>query len=112
LTCLVTLENPGDPVPDGEGGYTDGWTALSPPTMWARINAATQRDMEDAGAEVIIGQAMFTVEMYYHPQATLQTRLRYDDPDRGERTFQIVSLRDVEEARRELQIIAAELVTP
>ena len=30
---LVTLENPGEPVPDGDGGFTSAWEALAPPRM-------------------------------------------------------------------------------
>jgi head-tail adaptor len=41
---------------------------------------------------------------------TVQTRLTYTDPDRGPRRFQVVGLRDPDEARRELAIVAAEVI--
>jgi len=111
LDTLVNLENPSDPVPDPRGTFTETWLPLSPAQVWAHIDAASQADMEQsaAGAGTIIGQALFTVDLFYHPQITLKTRLSYVDPDHGQRTFQVASLRNPDNARRELVLVVSEL---
>jgi Bacteriophage head-tail adaptor len=111
LDKLVNLESAGEPVADGTGGFTDDWQPLNPAQMWVRIDAASQADQEAAAAAggTVIGQSLFTIGLFYHPQVTLKTRLRYQDPDRGERTFQVISMRDPDTARRELTLVCAEL---
>ena len=106
---LVALENPGDPIPDGRGGFTENWTPLLPGEMWAHIDAASQADQEQVAAGTVIGQGLFAIGMYYHAGVSLLTRIRYTDPDKGPRVFQVVSVRNPDEARRELILVAAEL---
>jgi len=107
-TKVVTLENPGDPVPDGAGGYTETWAALDPPTAWVALDALSAADMERVTADTITASGTYTITLPYHPGVTVQTRLTYTDPDRGLRRFQVLGLRDPEEARRELVLVAVE----
>lgn len=105
---LVTLENPGAPVPDGAGGFTETWAALDPPTMWVHLDSLASADMERQTADTIVASGTHAVTMAYHPGVTVQTRITYTDPDRGARVFQVLGRRDPEEARRELILVAAE----
>ena len=101
----VLLENPGGSVPDGEGGYVEGWVSLDPAEVFAHINPANARDLERAAAGTVIATASHMIEILYHPGVTVQTRITY-----GTRIFQVTSVRNPDEANRELVIVAEEIV--
>ena len=75
---LVTLENPGNPVPDGDGGYTEAWTPLDPASWDCAIQAATARALENLAAGTVIAQASHIVTGRYHPGITIETRLTFN----------------------------------
>lgn len=104
----VTLENPGGTIPDGEGGYIEGWEPLDPPEMFARIAPATQTDLERAAAGTVLSTATHLIELLYHPGVSILTRLRYTAPGRNERIFQVTAVRNPDEANRELVLVAEE----
>jgi head-tail adaptor len=104
----VTLENPGGTVSDGKGGYTEGWVALDPPTMCVHIAPATASDLERAASGTVLSTASHLIELLYHPGVTILTRLRYTPTGRSERIFQVTSIRNPEEADRELVLVAEE----
>lgn len=101
----VLLENPGAPVPDGEGGYTEGYLPLVPAEVFAHINPASARDLERFAAGTVIATASHVIEILYHPGVTVQTRITY-----GSRLFQVTSVRNPDEANRELVIVAEEML--
>jgi SPP1 family predicted phage head-tail adaptor len=101
----VRLENPGAAVPDGEGGYTEGWAPLAPAEVFAHINPASARDLERFAAGTVIATASHVIEMLYHPGVTIKTRITY-----GTRQFSVTSVRNPDEANRELVIVAEELL--
>jgi head-tail adaptor len=105
---LVLLENPGPQVPDGEGGWTEGWALLNPPQMYAHLAPATQSDLERVASGTVIASATHVIGLPYHPEVTIQTRLRYSEPGRGERIFAVTALRNPDEADRELVLVAEE----
>ena len=105
---LVTLENPGGSVADGEGGYIEGWQALDPATMYVHIAPASASDLERAAAGTVLSTASHLIELPYHPGVTILTRLRYTPPGRAERIFQVTSLRNPDEADRDLVLVAEE----
>lgn len=107
----VLLTDPSGSMPDGEGGYTEGWMPLDPPNVYARINPASQADMERAAPGTTVTMVTHMVDMDYHPGVSVRTRMEYDDPDRGLRLFQFTSVRDPDEARRSLVIVAQELLS-
>ena len=49
LNRPLVLETP-ERVPDGAGGYVEGWTALG--TLWAQVEARTGRETATAGAPI------------------------------------------------------------
>jgi head-tail adaptor len=106
---FVTLDGPGVAVPDPDGGFVEGWAPLDPPTAYAYINPATARDLERAASGTVITTASHLIELAYHPGVTTAARIQYDDPEKGLRTFQITSVRNPDEARRDLVIVAEEL---
>jgi head-tail adaptor len=108
-TKFLTLDQPGGPVPDGAGGYSEAWAPLDPPSTWGSLDALTGAD-ERLTADTITAGATHAISIPYHPGVTVHTRLSYTDPDRGPRGFQIVGLRDPDESRRELVIVAAEMI--
>ena len=75
---LVTLENPGTAVPDGDGGYTQQWTPLDPPTWHVSITPATVRDLERVQAGTVASTATHLVRGRHHPQITTETRLLFN----------------------------------
>ena len=104
----VLLENPGGTVPDGEGGYIEGWEALDPPEVFARIAPASQTDLERAASGTVLSTATHLIEILYHPGVTILTRITYTAPGKGARLFQITALRNPDEANRELTLVAEE----
>lgn len=74
---LLTLAVPGPPVPDGDGGYTDGLQPLTPSTVYAEVRPATVRDLERQTAGTTIATAELIVTMPFHPQVTTQTHLTF-----------------------------------
>ena len=107
-TKVVTLENPAGPVSDGAGGFTLTWAPLDPAWAWVALDALASADMERQTADTITAGGTHAVTLPYHPGVTVKTRLTYTDPDRGARVFQVVGLRDPNEARRELVLVVAE----
>jgi head-tail adaptor len=105
---LVTLENPGEGAPDGEGGWTEGWAPLDPAEMYVSIVPATQSDLERVTSGTVISMATHIIELPYHPGVTIETRLRYSEPARPERTFAVTAIRNPDEADRELVLVAVE----
>jgi head-tail adaptor len=71
----IRLENPGPPVPDGEGGYTQSWTALNPPTAKARLEMATANKLERIGHGTVTSNATDIVSFPYHAGVTTKTRI-------------------------------------
>jgi head-tail adaptor len=89
LEHLVRFENPGPPVPDGDGGHTQGWEPLDPPEWYASIRPATVRDLERQTAGSITAVATHIVLADYHPGVTIASRVvKLDDG----RTFAVTGL--------------------
>ena len=100
----VALENPADPQPDGEGGYTEAWHALDPPTWDCAIQAASMRDIERMVAGPVQATSTHLVRGRYHPGITTETRLLF----RG-RVLQVQSVADVDERQVALILVCAEV---
>jgi head-tail adaptor len=104
----IRLENPGPPVMDGYGGYTDGWLPLNPveadgSNADASIEAASARDLERITAGTVAATATHLVRMRFHPDVTTNTRIVFRD-----RVLEIQSVQNVEERDIALILICAE----
>jgi len=90
----VRFENPGLPVPDGDGGYTVGYTPLEPQVWYASIRPASARDFENATAGTVSATATHIIETDYHAGVDIKTRVvKLDDG----RTFDVAGLANYEE---------------
>jgi SPP1 family predicted phage head-tail adaptor len=108
LDKSVVLENPsGAPVPDGDGGYTQGYTALSPSPVWASVTPATAAARERLMASSVQTDATHIVEMRYHAGVTVDTRITLD----GTRYLQVVGPpQDVDEAHVVTRVMCVEVM--
>jgi head-tail adaptor len=103
---LVTLENPGPPVPDGGGGFTETWAPLSPPTRMAEIKPATARDLERVVANAVESTASHILTMDYHAGVTTETRITF-----GTRVFTVDGLQNPDERNIDHVVACTEVVS-
>lgn len=105
----VLLENPGEPVPDGGGGYTQTYTPLDPGTVWAAIVPVSARDQERAAVGTILSTASHVVGIPWHPEVTIDTRITWTDGRSGRtRVLYVTAVRDPDERGRQLELSAEE----
>jgi head-tail adaptor len=102
---LVTFQNPGASVPDGDGGWTTTFADLTPAQWYVSIEPATARDLERVAAGTVLSTATHIVRGRYHPGVTLATRMLFDD-----RTFSITGKANVEERGITMELTAVEVV--
>jgi SPP1 family predicted phage head-tail adaptor len=101
----VTLQNPGPPVSDGDGGYTETWTDLVPPAISVKISPATAQELERVAAGTVLSTNTHIVKGPYHPQVTTKTRILYNG-----RTFSVTGGGSPDELNVELELVAVEVV--
>jgi head-tail adaptor len=78
LRRLVTLEQP-TRTADGDGGFTQTWTALSPSPVAAAVEQANANSLDKLLANATVTQATKVVRLRFHPQVTQQTRVSWTD---------------------------------
>jgi head-tail adaptor len=91
-------------VPDGDGGYTDGFADLDPP--WhAQIRPATIRDLERTTAGTIVASATHVISGRYRADAAqlIDAQMLFDG-----RTFRIAGVANVDERKIEMHLFAVE----
>jgi head-tail adaptor len=99
----VSLQNPGDPMPDGDGGYSDTWTPCTPPTKYAEILVASTANLERlAAGSVVLANVTHLVTFTYHPEVTTRTQVIVNG-----RTFNVASVsnRDLRNIEQTLQCV-------
>jgi SPP1 family predicted phage head-tail adaptor len=101
----VAVEAPGTPVPDPDGGYTEGWEPLDPPDWDCAITRATAADLERLSAGTVLSQATHVVKGNYHAGITTETRLTFDG-----RVFNVLSVVDRDERHEETDLVCGEVV--
>jgi head-tail adaptor len=105
----IALDVPGDPVPDPDGGFTEGTVPLDPPEVFARIEPATGKDAERLAGGTVLTTRSHIVTIDYHPQVDTATRIRYHDfRANRDRVFQVTAVLNPDEAGRELRLVADE----
>jgi SPP1 family predicted phage head-tail adaptor len=91
-------------VPDGDGGYIDGWADLDPP--WAvQIRPATVRDLERTTAGTIVASATHVISGRYRADAAslIDAQMLFDG-----RTFRIAGVANVDERKITMHLFAVE----
>lgn len=102
---LVTFEAPGARVPDGEGGYTEAWAPLDPPTWYIAIRPATARDLEDVTAGTTTASATHVVTGDYRADVTTKARLVHEG-----RQFEITGIANLDERDETMILLCEELL--
>jgi head-tail adaptor len=105
---LVTFEGPGVPVPDGDGGFTVGYTPLVPASAFAAIEAPAIRDLERESASTVIATQAYIMTFDPHPQVTTETRVSWLDRRGRTHTANVTGVRDPDVRPGEMQIICVE----
>ena len=103
----VVFQDPGPPVPDGKGGYSEEWTDLSPPTWFVQVQPASANDLERLTAGNVVTMASHVVRGRYHAGVSTKTRMLFDG-----RTFAITGTRTPDERKILMELTAVEMVTP
>ena len=107
LRHRVTVQNPTGSVPDGDGGYTDGWGDADPHQLDVSITPASARDLERTTAATSLATATHIVRGRWHPQITTASRLLFKG-----RTFAVIFVGNPEERDREIVLIVGEVLSP
>ena len=102
---LVRFQNPGANVPDGEGGFTQSWTDLTPATWYVSIEPASARDLERIAPNTVSSTASHIIKGDFHPQVTTKTRILF-----GARAFEVTGKQNVEERSIVMELVAVETV--
>jgi len=102
---LVSLDAPGDPVPDPDGGFTESYAPLDPATWDCAIQQASVRSLESIGAGSVVAQATHLVRGRYHPGITTQTRITFHG-----RVLNVLYVANRDERNLETDCVCAEVV--
>jgi SPP1 family predicted phage head-tail adaptor len=100
----VVLENPGAAVPDGDGGFTEGWDLIA--NLWGRVSPASAQELRQVVAGTVTALLPYLVVVPYVAGVTTQTRVTYHG-----RTFAVQAVRNVDEKNVRLEIICEERVS-
>ena len=103
---VVTLSNPGSPVPDPDGGWSETPVPLNPPTWDCSIEQASARTLESIGAGSVLAQATHLVRGRCHAGITTQTRVTF-----GSRVLSVLFVANRDERNIETDLVCAEVVT-
>jgi SPP1 family predicted phage head-tail adaptor len=102
----ITLQDPGLPVPNGDGGFTQSWVDLVPPSVSAKVAPATAADLERVGAGAVLATATYIVTLPYHPQLQTKSRVLFNG-----RIFHVVGVATPEERNVETIALCVEVVS-
>lgn len=106
----VQLDEPGKPVPDGDGGYTEGFAPLDPPQLFAMVQPASARDLERFTSGTVAATATHIVTMPFHPTVTTQTRVQWTDDANRPHTANVTGVINVDERCHTLMLTVVEQV--
>ena len=103
---VVTLDAPGPPVSDPDGGWTPTWQPLDPPRWYCSIEQPAARTLESLGAGSVVAQATHLLSGRHHPGITAQTRVTFQG-----RTLNVLWFANWEERDVLTDVVCAEVVT-
>jgi head-tail adaptor len=115
LRHRVTLDNPGPPQSDADGGVTYAWPPAGGVCLGRRLPAnvepaphrVTPEGMERPIAQTIEGVRAFSVSVRYLAGVTLQTRVTVHETP-ADRTLWVSGITDLDSRQRTLILTCAE----
>lgn len=106
LTHSASIQTPGVPAADGDGGYAHTWTEISPSPVWCSFTSAASRDLQRlAGGNATLSAATHIIEMHYHSGILANMRVVV-----GTRAFNILGIQDVDEANQMTRLFCEEVL--
>lgn len=106
LSALVTIER-NTPTSDGEGGFVDAWAADPPGGVWAMVRPVSGAERFEANRVTPGNGCRFVVrwrgDVNGAPYYSARDRITYNG-----RTYGVVSVIDIEDRQRYLEIMAEE----
>jgi hypothetical protein len=111
LRQVATLENPGPPVMDGDGSYTQSYVPLNPPTWRCAIEKASVQQSEKHFASTVLSHATYIFSGRFHPQISslLPTRIQWTDRAGIVHTGTVLDVNDTEGAGVETVLLVTEV---
>jgi head-tail adaptor len=100
---LVTFQDPGPPVSDGDGGATFTWTDLAPATWYVSVDPAAVTDQERLAADSVITKDVVLVRGAYHPGVSTATRMLFNG-----RTYAVAGVRNADARGIAMEVLAVE----
>lgn len=100
-----TFQDPTAMVPDGEGGWIEGWADLTPADWPVSITPATVRDLERVAAGTVITSATHVIAGRWRPDVSTRSRMLFEG-----RIFHLTGIRNVDERDIRMELIAEEQV--
>jgi hypothetical protein len=102
---LVTLDRPGAPVSDGDGGFSQGWVPLDPPTWFCSIDPLPLSEQERRVHQTITASRVVVLAGAWHPGIGIETRVTF-----GARRFSVSGVEHLDEMPRQTMCYANEVV--
>jgi head-tail adaptor len=106
---LVSLAN-ATTAPDGQGGYTETLTPLTPATLYADIRPATARDLERMAAGTVLSMETLIVVVPFHPSVTTKTQLTWLDRAGRSHLANVTGVNNPDQRCIDLILVAVEVV--
>jgi len=104
---LVVFQEPGPPIPDGRGGYTQAWSDIAPGTWKVAVLPAAVADLERVAAGAVITQGASIVRGHYHAGVSTRSRMLFNG-----KTFSITGARYVDTRPPSMELAVVEQVRP
>ncbi len=102
---VVTLDEPGNPISDPDGGWIPTWAPLDPPTWHCSITQPAARTLESLGAGSVESTATHLLSGRYHKGITTQTRVMFEG-----RTLNVIYVANRDERDITTDAVCAEVV--
>jgi head-tail adaptor len=105
----VTLATVSGRTSDLDGGWTDTYTNLTPPTDWVSMASASAEDIERIFGNTLTVAVTEIVSMRYRADMNMNARITFTDAG-GTHVLYVRGLRDVERRNVELKLACSESI--
>jgi hypothetical protein len=108
---LVSMTNPGQRVRNDDGTYDTPRVALTPADVYAAVEPAVPRDLEQLAAGTVLSVGSYLITIPYHPQVSTKTKLSWTDRNGLAHTADATGVTNPDQFQIETLIVAVE-ITP